>query len=59
MLASPSTSVQFLPDSDEFSVDTRPPGYRWLNLHPDGTIETGVERVEDEDFGLDLNSNGY
>ena len=59
MLASPSTCVQFRPNSEEFSVDTLPPGYRWLDLHPDGTIETGVERVEDEDFGLDVDSSGY
>ena len=59
MLASPSTCIQFRPNSSEFSVDNLPPGYRWLKLHPDGTIETGVERVEDDDFGLDIDSNGY
>ena len=59
MLASPSTSIQFLPDSHEFSVDSVPPGYRWLELYPDGHIETGVERIEDDDFGLDLDSSGY
>jgi Icc protein len=40
MLSTPSTGPQFLPDSDSFMMDTRPPGYRWLDLQPDGTIET-------------------
>jgi len=41
-LSTPSTGAQFLPNSDIFKMDTRPPGYRWLNLLPDGTIETEV-----------------
>ncbi len=42
MLSTPSTGSQFRPDSDVFRLDTRPPGYRWINLLPDGTIETEV-----------------
>jgi len=41
-ISTPSTCAQFLPRSDAFMMDTRPPGYRWLNLMPDGTIETEV-----------------
>lgn len=59
LMASPSTCVQFRPDASEFSVDSLPPGYRWLELYPDGRIETGVERIEDHDFGLDPESEGY
>lgn len=59
MLGSPSTCFQFLPDSETFSVDTAPPGYRWLELYPDGRIRTGVERIDDDDFGLDVDSGGY
>jgi Icc protein len=40
MISTPSTGPQFLPDSDSFMMDTRPPGYRWLDLLPDGTINT-------------------
>jgi Icc protein len=40
MISTPSTGPQFLPDSDSFMMDTRPPGYRWLDLLPDGSIET-------------------
>jgi Icc protein len=42
LFSTPSTCAQFLPNSDVFKMDTRPPGYRWLNLMPDGSIETEV-----------------
>jgi Icc protein len=42
MLSTPSTGSQFLPDSDVFMMDSRPPAYRWINLYPDGSIETEV-----------------
>ena len=42
MLSTPSTGAQFLPESDTFMIDTKPAGYRWLELHPDGTIDTEV-----------------
>ncbi len=46
LLAAPATCVQFKPGTPEPQVDERPPGYRWFELHPDGRLETGVERVE-------------
>jgi Icc protein len=42
MLSSPSTGSQFLPESDVFMMDARPPGYRWINLMPDGSVDTEV-----------------
>lgn len=42
LLGSPSTCVQFMPGASKFSVDDKPPGYRWLNLQENGEIETGV-----------------
>jgi Icc protein len=42
MISSPSTGSQFLPESDGFRLDSRPPGYRWISLMPDGSIETEV-----------------
>ena len=45
LLATPATSVQFKPDAPEPQVDSLPPGYRWFELYPDGTLKTGVERV--------------
>lgn len=44
-LSTPSTCAQFLPGSEFFALDDRPPGWRWLNLLPDGRIETEVEWV--------------
>lgn len=45
-LTTPSTCFQFLPEVDEFAIDTRPPGYRWLDLMPDGSISTEVAWIE-------------
>lgn len=42
MLSTPSTGAQFRPDSDVFRLDTRPPGYRWIILLPDGKVDTEV-----------------
>ncbi len=59
LMASPSTCVQFAPNSVEFKADSAPPGYRWLELNPDGTIGSGVSRVLDVEFTVDLESGGY
>jgi Icc protein len=59
LLASPSTCVQFAPGSERFKVDDQPPGYRWLELHSDGRFDTGVSRVWDTQFTVDLASGGY
>ncbi|SEO93460.1 3',5'-cyclic-AMP phosphodiesterase [Aquisalimonas asiatica] len=59
LLASPSTCVQFHPDSDDFRIDPRPPGYRWFELRPDGALSTEVIRLSDVPAGLDLGLPGY
>jgi Icc protein len=59
LLASPSTCVQFAAGSANFKADDRPPGYRWLQLHADGRIETAVSRVWDTQFTVELDSGGY
>lgn len=59
LLATPSSCVQFKPLSKQFAVDTIAPGYRWLDLHADGRIDTGVERVEGIAFEIDLSVKGY
>lgn len=41
----PSTCVQFRPGSDELAPDDRPPGFRRVDLFPDGRIHTEVVRV--------------
>ncbi|MBC2654802.1 3',5'-cyclic-AMP phosphodiesterase [Pseudomonas sp. MSSRFD41] len=59
LLASPSTCIQFEPRSDDFKVEERAPGYRWLRLLADGRLETGVQRVEGYAFTVDYGSDGY
>ena len=59
LIGSPSTCVQFVPGQDDFAIDACPPGYRWLNLLPDGEIETGLGLLPEIPSGLDLASMGY
>lgn len=59
LMGSPSTCVQFAPGSAAFKADDLPPGYRWLELHADGQIDTGISRVWDKTFEVDLDSGGY
>ncbi len=46
LVATPSTCRQFLPRADEFAVDDRPPAYRLIELHPDGSINAELVWVE-------------
>ncbi len=39
ILGTPSTCRQFLPHSDDFALDERPPAYRRIELAPDGSID--------------------
>lgn len=41
LMGTPSTCFQFVPGRD-FEIDGRPPGYRWLQLYPDGAIDSRV-----------------
>ena len=52
-LATPATAAPFLAGAETFALGEGPPGFRWLDLHSDGHIETGVEfAVMDEDNPL-------
>ena len=44
-LGCPSTCIQFLPESKNFALDKTELGLRVINLYPDGTFKTKVERV--------------
>jgi len=48
-MSTPSTCVQFKPGSKTFTLDDLPPGYRRINLNPDGSIDTAVERLQDKE----------
>ncbi len=59
LMSTPSTCVQFAPGNDEFKVDDKAPGYRWLELFPDGHLVTEVRRLENAGLKVDLQSTGY
>lgn len=59
ILTSPSTCIQFAPNQKDFKLDTASPGYRWLQLNPDGSIDTDVSRVTGVEFTIDYASSGY
>ncbi|HQU16222.1 MAG: 3',5'-cyclic-AMP phosphodiesterase [Gammaproteobacteria bacterium] len=59
LLGTPSTCFQFKPNRADFEVDSEPPGYRWLVLHADGRVETGVERLADFPVEINMASTGY
>ena len=46
LMTTPSTCWQFKTGSPSFAVDDLPPGWRWLELREDGTIDTHVERLD-------------
>lgn len=50
MLATPSTCAQFMPHTERCVMDMRPPGYRWLELLPDGQVRTEVVWLRDWDL---------
>lgn len=59
MLTTPSTCVQFAPQSEDFALDDRSPGYRSLRLYADGSVQTEVVRVSDENNRPLIGSSGY
>lgn len=59
LLSVPSTCVQFKPLSKDFAIDDVAPGYRWLDLFPDGRVETAVSRVDGVKFEVDFSVKGY
>lgn len=59
LMATPSTCVQFAVGSSDFATDSLPPGYRWLRLHDDGRIESGLERLPAGSFVPTADASGY
>ncbi|PKF61672.1 3',5'-cyclic-AMP phosphodiesterase [Psychromonas sp. psych-6C06] len=58
-ITTPSTCVQFKPNSDDFALDSVAPGYRYLKLSAQGEIETVVERIDKDAFSVDADATGY
>lgn len=59
VMTTPSTCVQFKPNSQEFALDSVSPGWRMLTLHSDGNIDTSVSRLQNGSFSPDFSSGGY
>ncbi|MDB2379386.1 metallophosphoesterase [Luminiphilus sp.] len=59
MLTTPSTCIQFAPQSHDFALDDKQPGYRRIVLQPNGQIETQVIRIFDEENRPLSGSSGY
>jgi 3',5'-cyclic-AMP phosphodiesterase len=59
VLTTPSTCFQFKPNSESFSLDDTSPGYRWINLHADGSMDSDVVRLPGQLTGLRTDTQGY
>lgn len=59
VMASPSTCIQFKPNSDDFALDTLSPGWREIELFANGELSTKVGRVPGSNFQPDFDSEGY
>lgn len=59
LYSSPSTCIQFKPNSQDFALDEKMPGYRWFDLSPEGNLMTGIERIPEKTYGIDFASAGY
>lgn len=59
LYATPSTCIQFKPMQFDFSLDDEPPGFRWLELHENGQVDTGVIRLDELPTEIDFNTRGY
>ena len=46
-MSTPSTCAQFTPQTERCIMDLAPPGYRWLELLPDGSLRTEVVWLEE------------
>ena len=56
LLGTSSTSRQFTPGTEEPVPIDEPPAWRWLELYPDGAVETDLEwvagMVPPQDFAI-------
>jgi 3',5'-cyclic-AMP phosphodiesterase len=59
VLTTPSTCFQFKPNSERFSLDDTSPGYRWINLYADGSMDSDFVRLPGQLTGLRTDTQGY
>jgi Icc protein len=59
VMATPSTCIQFKPNSNDFALDKTSPGWRELELCADGTVKSAVKRLANGVFQPDFDASGY
>jgi len=59
VMATPSTCIQFKADNNTFALDVAQPGWREIDLHADGHIETRVKRIQQASFLPNMQVEGY
>ncbi len=59
VMSSPSTCIQFKPNSDDFALDEQNPGWRYVSLLNNGQIETEVCRLSGVTFRPKPDAKGY
>lgn len=57
--STPSTCIQFKPQSEHFALDQAAPGYRVLHLKKNGDFETKIQRIDNAIKSINLNISGY
>lgn len=57
--SAPSTCIQFKRKQNHFGLEKLPPGYRWIRLHDNGHLETGVNRIAEYVGVFDERAKGY
>lgn len=57
-LGTPSTCIQFAPESDKFALGEEAPGFRLIQLYSDGTWRSQVKRIQFR-YAIDLAATGY
>jgi Icc protein len=55
----PSTCIQFKRNDDNFALDNLPPGYRWIELYDDGSLKTGIQRLDYYPGIFEEDAKGY
>jgi len=55
----PSTCFQFQSNLNTFGIADFPPGYRWIDLFPNGHLKTGIEYLENFQQVADRRCMGY
>ncbi len=59
LFSTPSTCIQFLPNSDDFKLDQTQPAYRFYDLRPNGEFTSRVERAVHVEYAVDMTATGY